>query len=167
MLEREIENLKDQLNQQRTTFDANQLSWKAKERNCLDEISQLKQELEKAKIAERESRERAQRYEQGRDGKDKDKYYLRVEGERLEEIIKKIESGSSNLNSKLDEILSASRRANSTCELSSFTDVRRMAEYHRQPTEDGKKLELSHIVLNSSIRDFITEYAFRIIMHFS
>lgn len=45
---------------------------------------------------------------------DGDKYYLRVQGQKLEELIRRMENGSLNMNIKIDQILSNSRRNDSS-----------------------------------------------------
>jgi hypothetical protein len=152
----------------RITLEVNEKSWNSREKASNDEIQRLKQEVENAKIMLKLGKTQyGKEGEAEGEGRDIDKYYLRVEGQRLEEIVKQMESGSFSLNSKLDEILSTSRKVNSTCDLSTtLTDLRKIAEQGNFPSEEGRKLDLSSVV-NYPNPDFITEYAFRIIIYFA
>lgn len=57
--------------------------------------------------------------------RDEDKYYLKIEGKKLEQMISQIEHGTSNLQFKVDEVLSNSRKS------SKNQDSAQLAEHNR------------------------------------
>lgn len=83
--------------------------------------------------------------------------------------MRRMESGNTFVNVKLDEILSNSRRTDTSHE---GVDLHTILEQNRILVEEVRKImaekeELTSVVRDYPNPDFLTEYAFRIITYFS